>query len=137
MATISRNKEHELIMVCIYDALTNISLGDQFSIEEMMENIFQTPFDNISLFAKQVVVKSLSHIDEIKAVYQEKMPKWNFSRLNRLEQAILLMSYIHYQIEEKDSKRVIIDVAVRLAKKYLDENDFKFVNAILDNVLWI
>lgn len=135
MAQISRNKEHELIMVCIYDALTNISLGDQFSIEELMENIFQTPFDSISLFAKQVVVKSLSHIDEIKAIYQKKMPKWNFSRLNRLEQAILLMSYTHYQIEGKDSKRVIIDVAVRLSKKYLDENDYKFVNAILDNVL--
>ena len=135
MATISRNKEHELIMVCIYDALTNISLGDQFSIEETMESIFETSFDNISLFAKQIVVKSLSHIDQIKAIFQAKMPKWNFDRLNRLEQAILLMSYTQFQVEGKDSKRVIIDVAVRLSKKYLDESDYKFVNAILDNVL--
>ena len=137
MPVISRNKENELIMVCIYDALTRISLSDEFSIEEMMESIFETPFNDISLFAKQVVVKSLSHIDEIEAIYQAQMPKWKFSRLNRLEQAILLMSYTHYQIEGKDSKRVIIDVAVRLSKKYLDESDYKFVNAILDNVLWI
>ena len=135
MPSISRNKEHELIMVCIYDALTHISLGDEFSIEETMESIFEIPFEDISLFAKQVVVKSLSHIDEITSVFQEKMPKWKFSRLNRLEQAILLMSYSHAQLEGKDSKRVIIDVAVRLSKKYLDESDYKFVNAILDNVL--
>ena len=135
MPSISRNKEHELIMICIYDALTHISLGDEFSIEETMEGIFEEPFENISLFAKQVVVKSLSHIDEIEAVYQKNMPKWKFSRLNRLEQAILLMSYTHAELEGKDSKRVIIDVAVRLSKKYLDESDYKFVNAILDNVL--
>ena len=135
MPSISRNKEHELVMICIYDALTHISLGDEFSIEDTMEGIFEVPFENIFLFAKQVVVKSLKNIDQIEAVYQEKMPKWKFSRLNRLEQAILLMSYTQAQMEGKDSKRVIIDVAVRLSKKYLDESDYKFVNAILDNVL--
>ena len=122
-------------MVCIYDALTHISLGDEFSIEETMESIFEIPFEDISLFAKQVVVKSLKNIDQIEQIYQEKMPKWKFTRLNRLEQAILLMSYSHAQLEGKDSKRVVIDVAVRLSKKYLDESDYKFVNAILDNVL--
>ena len=135
MPSVSRNKEHELVMICIYDALTHISLGDEFSIEETMEGIFEEPFENISLFAKQVVVKSLKNIDEIESVYQAKMPKWKFSRLNRLEQAILLMSYTQAEMEGKDSKRVIIDVAVRLSKKFLDESDYKFVNAILDNVL--
>ena len=135
MPSVSRNKEHELVMICIYDALTHISLGDEFSVEETMESIFEEPFENISLFAKQIVVKSLKNIDEIESVYQAKMPKWKFSRLNRLEQAILLMSYTQAEIEGKDSKRVIIDVAVRLSKKYLDESDYKFVNAILDNVL--
>ncbi len=135
MGSIGRNQEHELIMICIYDALTHISLGDEFSIEETMENIFQMPFDEIPLFSKQVVVKSLSHLDEIVSVFQKNMPKWKFSRLNRLEQAILLMSYTHFQIEGPDSKRVIIDVAVRLSKRFLDDTDYKFVNAILDNVL--
>lgn len=135
MPSISRNKEHEFVMICIYDALTHISLGDEFSVEETMESIFEEPFENISLFAKQIVVKSLKNIAEIESVYQAKMPKWKFSRLNRLEQAILLMSYTQAEIEGKDSKRVIIDVAVRLSKKYLDESDYKFVNAILDNVL--
>lgn len=135
MPSVSRNKEHELVMICIYDALTHISLGDEFSVEETMESIFEEPFENISLFAKQIVVKSLKNIDEIESVYQAKMPKWKFARLNRLEQAILLMSYTQAELEGKDSKRVIIDVAVRLSKKYLDESDYKFVNAILDNVL--
>jgi transcription termination factor NusB len=45
------------------------------------------------------------------------------------------MSYIHYfHIEEVD-KGVVIDIAVRLAKVYLDAKDYRFVNAVLDKVL--
>lgn len=133
---VSRNKEHELIMISIYDALIYISMGDEFSVEDVMSGVYSLPFEEIPLFSKEIVVKSLSHIDEIKAKYQAKMEKWLFSRLNALEQAILLMSYAHmHYTDDNVDKSVVIDVAVRLAKKYLDRDDYKFVNAILDNVL--
>lgn len=111
-------------------------MGDEFSVEDVMSGVYSLPFEEIPLFSKEIVVKSLSHIDEIKAKYQAKMEKWLFSRLNALEQAILLMSYAHmHYTDDNVDKSVVIDVAVRLAKKYLDRDDYKFVNAILDNVL--
>lgn len=131
---LSRNKEHELVMTSIYDALTYVHGGEEFSLEEIMEAVFEMPYDEIPLFSKTLIVKTLAHINEIKPIFQEKMPKWNFDRLNLIEQAILLMSYAHSTYEKGD-KRVIIDVAVRLAKKYLDKDDYKFVNGILDNLL--
>ena len=64
------------------------------------------------------------------------MNKWTFERLNRVEQALLLLSYSHYfYVEPAVDKGVVIDVAVKLAKTYLDASDYKFVNAILDKVL--
>ena len=39
-----------------------------------------------------------------------------------------------YYVKDVD-KKVVIDVAVKLAKKYLDSTDYKFVNAILDKTL--
>ena len=35
----------------------------------------------------------------------------------------------------KIEKSALINVAVTLAKKYLDEKDYKFINAVLDKVL--
>ena len=131
----SRNQEHELIMTCIYDALIYSEMDEVFSLEEVMEGVFKLPYDEISLFSKEVVIKSLTNVNEIKEVYQKNMPKWKFDRLNAVERAILLMSYTHAKVDANVDKRVIIDVAVRVAKKYLDENDYKFVNAILDKVL--
>ena len=131
---LSRNQEHELIMTCIYDALTYSNMNMEFSIEEIMTSVFEVEYDEISFFVKEIVIKSLSHVNEIKKIFQEKMPKWSFDRLNLIEQAILLMSYTHKQYENTE-KRIVIDVAVKLAKKFLDKDDYKFVNAILDKVL--
>ena len=45
------------------------------------------------------------------------------------------MSYAHYYYVENVDKKVVIDVAVSLAKKYIEEKQAKFINAILDKVL--
>lgn len=131
---LSRNEEHELIMTCIYDALLYSNMDNEFSVEEIMTSVFEVEYDEISFFAKEMVIKSLSHINEIKKIFQERMPKWNFDRLNLLEQAILIMSYTHKQTQDTD-KRIIINIAVKLAKNFLDKDDYKFVNGILDKVL--
>lgn len=131
---LSRNEEHELIMTCIYDALLYSNMDKEFSVEEIMTSVFGVEYDEISFFVKEIVIKSLSHINEIKKVFQDRMPKWNFDRLNLLEQAILIMSYTHKQTQDTD-KRIIINIAVKLAKTYLDKDDYKFVNGILDKVL--
>lgn len=132
---ISRNQEHELIMISIYDALIYSEMDEVFSLEDIMEGVFMLEYDDIPLFSKEIVIKSLTNINDIKQVYQVNMPKWNFDRLNAVERAILLMSYTHKKVIEDSQKKVIIDVAVRLAKKYLDKDDYKFVNAILDRTL--
>ena len=132
---ISRNQEHELIMISIYDALIYSEMNEEFSLEDIMEGVFMLPYDEISIFSKEIVIKSLAHINEIKIIYQEHMPKWNFDRINAVERAILLMSYTHAKYVGNVDKSIVIDRAVRLAKKYLDKDDYKFVNGILDNIL--
>ena len=132
---VSRNQSHELIMTCIYDALIQIEANSEFSVEEIMAGVFGVPYEEVPVFAKEVVVKSLLHINEIIPAFQANMPKWKFSRLNVIEQAILIMSYAHAKYVEEVDKKIIIDVAVKLSKEYLDKDDYKFVNAILDNIL--
>ena len=131
---LSRNQEHELIMTCIYDALLYADMEQEFSVEEIMTSVFEVGYDEISFFVKEIVIKSLAHINEIKNIFQEKMPKWQFDRLNLVEQAILIMSYTHKQTQNED-KSIIINIAIKLSKKFLEKDDYKFVNGILDKVL--
>ena len=43
------------------------------------------------------------------------------------------MSYAHYKYIGHVDKSVVINVAVELAKKYIDDKQAKFINGILDS----
>lgn len=132
---ISRNKEHELIMICIYDALTFVAMNEEFSLQDIMEGAYLMSYEEIPYFSKEVTIKALKNINEIIAAFQAHMPTWKFDRLNQVERAILIESYTAYKFVGNVDKIVTINVAVNLAKKYLDKADYKFVNAILDEIL--
>jgi len=131
----TRNKNHELIMQVIYIELTFIAMKDNVDIPSIMEGIFKTPFNEIDPFSKEVVIKATKHINDIIPVIDANLEKWKWKRLSRVSQAILLMSYTHYKYVEKVDKAIVIEIAVKLAKRYLDKNDHKFINGVLDRVL--
>lgn len=134
--SLSRNKQQELIMISIYDALIYVTNDLSFSLENILSSIYECEYDEVPLFSKEVIIKSLSNYNNIVPLFQENMKKWKFDRINNIAKALLLMSYAQNKlIEDKVDKKVVIDVSVRLAKKYLDSSDYKFINAILDNVL--
>ena len=131
----SRNKNHELIMQVIYIELTYIAMNLEIDIPSMMEGVFKTPFKDIDMFSKGVVIKASSNINQIIPIIEKSLISWKFSRISRVAQAILIMSYTHYKYLEKVDRAVVIEIAVKLAKKYLDANEYKFINGVLDKIL--
>lgn len=134
---ISRNQEHYIIMTVIYDELSDFvfGAGEGFrDVRQLIADISGMPYSEASDYMKNVIAYSLNHYGEIKDVFVPHLNKWKWERLPLLTQSILLMSYAHTKVEEVD-KRVIINIAVDLAKKYVEPKQAKFINAILDEVL--
>ncbi|MDE5617376.1 MAG: transcription antitermination protein NusB [Ureaplasma sp.] len=59
---------------------------------------------------------------------------WNFERLNYVDQAILILGYIENKLWKND-KSIIIDQAVITAKNYSDNDNYKYINAILNKII--
>ena len=134
---ISRNQEHYIIMTVIYDELSDFvyGAGDGFrDARQLIADISGIPYSENSDYLKNVITYSLNHYGEIRDVFVPHLNKWKWERLPLLTQSILLMSYAHTKIEEVD-KRIIINIAVDLAKKYVEPKQAKFINGILDEVL--
>lgn len=125
-------------MTIIYDELvdfsTNVSEMER-DARELISEMCDQPYDEVDDFIKNVVILSLTKYGIIRDAYIPYLKSWKWERLPLLTQAILLMSYAHYYFVEKSDKRVVIDVAVNLAKKYIDIKQSQFINAILDGVL--
>ena len=132
----SRNSLQKTAMTAIYDFLTYQSMGQLFNVEETVSNLCELPYEECDYFIKACLIMAIKHQKEAVDRFNENMRKWTLDRLNRVEQAILILSYVHYYfVDPEVDKGVVIDIAVRLSKTYLSDNDYKFVNAILDRTL--
>ena len=134
---LTRQQEHFVVMTVIYNELSDFTLGDgkEFrDARELISSLCECPYSEVSDYVKKTVAYALNNYGVIKDVFIPKLTNWKWDRLPLLTQAILLMSYAHMKIETVE-KRIVIDVAVNLAKKYVEPKQAKFVNAILDGVL--
>ena len=135
---ISRNQSHFVIMTVIYDELADFVMGGGASsrnANELIEEIAETPFDQVDPYIKRSVALTMQHYGEIVDAFRPLLVNWKWERIPLLTQAILLMSYAHFYYVETVDKKVVINTAVDLAKKYVEEKQAKFINAILDGVL--
>ena len=138
MEKISRNQENFIIMTVIYDELADFTAGKDQPFRDVNDIILQItdiPLMEHSHYVQNMIASVLNHYGEIVTAFQPKLRDWKWERLPLLTQAVLLMSYAHFNFVEKIDKRIVINVAVDLAKKYIEEKQAKFINAILDEVL--
>ena len=131
---VSRNQSHEKIFIALYGALIYIDLNEEIAFKEILANAFELDYEEIPLSAKETFIYALKNLNEIINLMNSKMENWNFLRLEKTIQAILIMSYAEAKTL-KTTKAIIINVAIKLAKKYGDNKAYKFVNALLDNIL--
>ena len=119
--------------------LNDFNYGDKSNPRTAKEIILELLKDYnetvIPPFIEDMVNVSLLHYGEAVELFSAHLKDWKWERIPLLTQAILLMSYTHFKYIEKIDKAIVIDVAVRLTKEYVEEKQAKFVNAILDEVL--
>lgn len=134
---LSRNKLHEKALIIIYQCLTLESLKKDYDIKEVISDNMEMDFAECDIYLKQACVAAILHKDEAIEAFKPNLRKWRWERLSLLLRSLLCLSYAqHYHLKNSDmDKKIIISVAVALAKQYLDKDDFKFVNGILENTL--
>lgn len=134
-------------MTVIYEALTDLSVHKNEAFRTFEELINDDSVSAIlsangeieeakaNAFIANSVDQALRHYFDIRDLIIPQLKGWTWERIPLLSQAILLMSIAHYNYVEKVDKRIVIDVAVNLAKKYIEEKQAKFIHALLDEVL--
>ena len=133
---LSRNQSQEKMMTSIYLYLFNQRNNNELNLKEIIEDTFEESYEEVDIYSKEVLIKSLQHQEEIDKLIEDNLSeKLKLSRINIVAHAILLLAIGQYKYVQEIKKGEMINVAVELAKKYLDDGEYKFVNAILDKIL--
>ncbi len=132
---LTRNKAQEASMTLLYNVLLRQKIEEELDLPRLMSDFFECDYDDVDLFVKEVLIKAVKHYDVMVDHISKHLKNWSFDRLNTLTQAIFLLAYTQFHYIGDVDKKVVINTAVKLTKKFADEGDYKFVNAILDKVL--
>lgn len=135
---ITRNQSHYIVMTVVYNELSDFTFGNgqiYRDARELISELCETPYEQCDPYIGTCVAASLKNYGLIKDAFTPKLKNWKWERIPLLTRAILIMSYAHFYFVEKLDKSIIIDIAVSLARKYLDDKQSDFINAILDEVI--
>ena len=86
-------------------------------------------------FLKDIYTGVLQHKAELDTMIESKLKNFTLSRLLKVDYSILLMSIYELKYYGKTPEKVVVNEAVRLAKKYSDEKSYSFINGVLREVL--
>lgn len=80
---------------------------------------------------KSRVKSFLDNLEKIDGILNVVLKDARLDRLSYIDRAILRLAIYEISIEKEIAYQIIINDIVELAKKYSDENSYKFINAIL------
>jgi len=133
----SRNKVQETAMQIMYGFLVmqHVENPQPIDFKETLETVCNKPYEECDIFLKELLIQALKNENEIIDKISSHLKNWKFDRLNSCVKSILIIALSNYFYCGNKEKGIVINVAVKLAKKYGEKDDYKFVNAILDNCL--
>jgi N utilization substance protein B len=90
--------------------------------------------DNDQKFMYQVLSGVVQNLERIDQEISSNTRKWSFSRLNKIDIAILRLAVYEILFMEDIQKSVSVNEAVELAKAYGSDESFSFINGLLRKV---
>ena len=119
---------HQLREKLIFATYQHLLLDEDF--QASVERNFDKEVDD---YAQEIIdlitANETTYIDMVRPL----LKRWSFERLNYVDQAIILVAVAELKAAKND-KAVIIDEAIKFAKTYCDDNAYRYINGVLDQI---
>jgi N utilization substance protein B len=85
-------------------------------------------------FSRLLVMGTIENISAVDSAIKEHLENWDFSRLNRVDLAILRMSAYALMYQKDTPAAVVINEAIGIAREFGTGESFRFINGVLDSI---
>jgi N utilization substance protein B len=90
--------------------------------------------ENILSFSRILIAGTIENIKPIDGMIRAHLKNWDFSRLNRVDLAILRMSTYTLMYQQDLAPSITINEAIGISKEFGADDSFRFVNGVLDSI---
>ena len=84
-------------------------------------------------FSRLLFTGAVENLDSVDALIRKHLVNWDFSRLNKVDLALLRLS-VYELLFNTAPQRVIIDEAIDISKEFGTDDSYRFINGVLDGV---
>lgn len=126
----SRSSAREYALMVVYSNDVNPESS------EIIPDTEESLSEKDRLFANLLVSSVSENLATIDKKIAKYLKNWSINQLNIVDKSILRLAIAEFTYSEDSSgKKIIINEAVELAKKYGGENSYRFINGILNAAL--
>jgi len=125
----TRSGAREMAMKLLYQVSVFEKANTSYDLDEMFMDIEGRNKKFIENIVNEVILKK----EELDKKANKYLINWEINRLNMVDQAIFEMA-IYELIYTDTPKKVVIDEAINLSKKYSEEAVVKMLNGVLDKI---
>lgn len=112
-------------------ALFHIDLNETSS-EEAIKFVLNGKEDDSYL--NKLVQGTVEHVREIDEIIQNNLQNWTLARLAKVDLNIMRIAVYELKYGDDVPKKVILNEAIEIAKRFGDENSRKFINGVLSKI---
>jgi N utilization substance protein B len=126
--------------ILAFQALYSWEAGGEKNFEGLldfswMESDKRSALDDATAdFSRLLITGTIENIAVVDAMIREHLKNWDFSRLNRVDLALIRMSTYTLMYQDDVSPSIVIDEAIGISKEFGTDDSYRFVNGVLDSI---
>ncbi len=126
----NRVRSREVVMELIYQS--EIQKTYDMAFVKQMLNHYEREILDLE-YIEDLLSKWLDHQSDVESMIESHLKQWKLDRISKLDLSILRLSITEMIYMDGIPKKVSINEAVNLAKKFIDEKSGKFINGVLSH----
>ena len=131
----SRRKGRILAFQALYSWESSRIPPDELMLFPWLEAEKRKTLDEgIACFSRLLIAGTIENIKAVDGMIKKHLQNWDFSRLSRVDLAILRMSVYTLMYQNDIAPSIVIDEAIGISKEFGSDDSFRFVNGVLDSV---
>lgn len=131
----SRRKARIIAFQALYSwEASKVSVSELSTFSWLDEEKKSALDEATATFSRLLVAGAIENITAIDAMIVRHLKNWDFSRLNRVDLAILRMSAYALMYQDDVAPTIVIDEAVDISREYGTDDSYRFVNGVLDGI---
>jgi N utilization substance protein B len=117
-----------------YEAAPSAALEELLSFSWLEADKRAALDEATTMFTRLLIRGTIENLPAVDDMIRSHLKNWDFSRLNRVDLALLRMSAYTLMYQDDVAPSIVIDEAIGISREYGTDDSYRFINGVLDSI---